>query len=79
MVEKLRDAARRAGVKIPLSAAERHGLVMRGRSSSEGVEVVAAMAAPRLLDADAVILATGGFQGNAAMMRTQFGPRRRDH
>ena len=27
------------------------------------------------LDADAVILATGGFQGNPAMMRDQFGPR----
>ncbi len=32
------------------------------------------MTASRMLDADAVILACGGFQGNPAMMRAHFGP-----
>jgi tricarballylate dehydrogenase len=38
------------------------------------VEIVSGEGVTTMLEADAVILAAGGFQGNAAMMRTQFGP-----
>jgi len=34
-------------------------------------------ASQQRFDADAVILASGGFQGNRAMMRAQFGPKAR--
>jgi tricarballylate dehydrogenase len=71
IVVKLADAARSAGVKFRYQS-EATRLVMAGHRivgvdirSSEGVTT---------LEADAVILASGGFQGNAAMMRAQFGP-----
>jgi tricarballylate dehydrogenase len=40
----------------------------------EGIEACAPDGGTMLLEADAVILATGGFQGDSATMRTQFGP-----
>ena len=39
-----------------------------------GVAVRSGDGATTTLDADAVVLASGGFQGNPAMMRAQFGP-----
>src|SRR5712664_1245317 len=73
IVEKLVDAAQRAGVKVlyqtavtDLVMAEGHRVCAVETQSSHGVTTA--------LKADAVILAAGGFQGNAAMMRTYFGP-----
>src|SRR5713226_432598 len=73
IVEKLVDAAQRAGVKIlhetavnALVMAEGHRVCAVETQSSHGVTTV--------LKADAVILASGGFQGDAAMMGTHFGP-----
>jgi len=73
IVEKLVDAAQRAGVKVlyqtavtDLVMAEGHRVCAVETQSSHGVTTA--------LRADAVILASGGFQGNAAMMRTYFGP-----
>jgi tricarballylate dehydrogenase len=73
IIEKLLDAAMRAGVKVlyetemtRLVIAEGHRIAGVGVQSSDGVTTT--------LDADAVVLASGGFQGNAAMMRAHFGP-----
>jgi tricarballylate dehydrogenase len=73
IVEKLADAAKAAGVKVLYeSALER--LVMTGNHRVSGVEVRSSDGVTTTLQADAVILACGGFQGNAAMMREHFGP-----
>jgi tricarballylate dehydrogenase len=72
VVDTLRDAASLAGVKFRYSCAASH-LVMPGERL-EGVEIFAPDRGTTLLEADAVILATGGFQGDAAMMGRQFGP-----
>jgi len=73
IVAKLADAAKRAGVRfryeseaIQLAMAEGHRIVGVDIQSSEGVTTT--------VDADAVILAAGGFQGNSAMMGAHFGP-----
>jgi tricarballylate dehydrogenase len=73
IVAKLADAAKRAGVKvrhesraIRLVTAEGHRIV--------GVDVQSSAGVTTTVDADAVILAAGGFQGNSAMMRAHFGP-----
>jgi tricarballylate dehydrogenase len=71
IVEKLSHAAKQAGVKIlyqtsavRLRMVERHvcGLDIQSGDSAT------------ILDADAIVLACGGFQGNAAMMGVHFGP-----
>ena len=71
IVEKLSDAARAAGVTFRYQAPAQRLLMRQGcvggvAFEADGRRVTA--------DADAVIVATGGFQGNAAMMRAQFGP-----
>jgi tricarballylate dehydrogenase len=74
IVEKLLEAAKKAGVRVlydsrvsRLLKKQAGGLVgVDIQSGDEGVATTA--------DADAVILACGGFQGNPAMMRAQFGP-----
>jgi tricarballylate dehydrogenase len=71
IVAKLRDAAKRAGVKIRYQT-EAIRLVMT-ESRLRGVEILSSDGVTSTLDADAVILATGGFQGNPAMMRAHFG------
>jgi tricarballylate dehydrogenase len=72
IVEKLADAAKRAGVKI-LYESRVHRLVMtEGRIG--GVEVRSSGGGTTIVDADAVIVASGGFQGNPDMMHAQFGP-----
>jgi tricarballylate dehydrogenase len=72
IVAKLLEAARRAAVKFiydsPVSR-----LVMAGGDRVSGVEA-RSRDGVTMLDADAVILACGGFQGNPAMMRAHFGP-----
>jgi tricarballylate dehydrogenase len=72
IVAKLREAARRAGVKFRYDSPVSRLLMAEGGRVS-GVEVRGPDGAATL-DADAVILASGGFQGNPAMMRAHFGP-----
>jgi tricarballylate dehydrogenase len=72
IVEKLRDAAKRAGVKIRYQT-QATRLVMAEDNRLRGVEVRSHDGVASTLDADAVILATGGFQGNPAMMGAHFG------
>jgi tricarballylate dehydrogenase len=72
IVAKLCAAAKQAGVKFlydsPVSR-----LVMAPGDRVSGVEARRSDGVI-LLDADAVVLACGGFQGNPAMMRAHFGP-----
>lgn len=72
IVEKLRDAAKQAGVRFAYDSPVNR-LIMTDRDRVSGVE---ARRSDGVIthDADAVILATGGFQGNPAMMRAHFGP-----
>jgi tricarballylate dehydrogenase len=72
-VEKLADAARKAGVKF-LYQSEATRLVMADGCVA-GVERRSGDGITTTLDADAVILASGGFQGNRTMMGAQFGPK----
>ena len=71
IVEKLSNAARRAGVKV-LYQCSATRLVMEGDRAC-GVDIRSGDDVATTLDADAVILASGGFQGNPAMMRAHFG------
>ena len=73
IVEKLAAAAQRAGVKICYETAL-NGLVMTEGHRVRGVETQSSDGVATAREADAVILACGGFQGNAAMMRKHFGP-----
>jgi tricarballylate dehydrogenase len=73
IVEKLAEAAKGAGVKVLYETAV-NGLVMADGHRVRGVETQSADGVTTTLDADAIILASGGFQGNSAMMRAQFGP-----
>ncbi len=74
IIERLRDAARRAGVRIQYeSQVTRLIMASDGRRVS-GIAVQCGDGIATTLNADAVILATGGFQGNSVMMRAHFGP-----
>lgn len=72
IVEKLLAAATSAGVKVRYQH-EAKGLVIGKDGRVSGIFVQSADGDTTTLDADAVILASGGFQGNSEMMRTQFG------
>jgi tricarballylate dehydrogenase len=74
IVTKLADAARRAGVKF-LYQSEATRLAMAEGQRVSGVDVQSSDGVTTIVDADAVVLASGGFQGNRAMMRAQFGPK----
>src|SRR6202030_1536842 len=71
IIEKLRYAAKRAGVKLRYQSEAIRLVMAEGRV--RGVEVRASYGIATTLDADAVVLACGGFQGNPAMVRTHFG------
>jgi tricarballylate dehydrogenase len=73
IVEKLLDAGKRAGMKVRYQAAVNR-LVLADGHRIGGVEIRSNDGTTTTLDADAVILATGGFQGDPAMMREHFGP-----
>jgi tricarballylate dehydrogenase len=73
IVARLADAARRAGVKFRYQSEATQLLMAEGHRVS-GVAIESSDGVIMTLDADAVVLASGGFQGNAAMMRAQFGP-----
>src|SRR5450755_24467 len=72
IVEKLAYAAKSAGVKV-LYESRVTRLVMADGHRVRGIEFQCSDGVTATLDADAVIRASGGFQGNAAMMRAQFG------
>ena len=71
IVEKLAAAAKTAGVRV-LYETEATRLVMTA-GRVRGIEIKSGNGAATMLAADAVILASGGFQGNPAMMRAHFG------
>ncbi len=74
IIERLAQAAGNAGVKfLYQSAATRLAMAEGPRVS--GIEVQSNDGITTTFDANAVILASGGFQGNPEMMRTQFGAR----
>src|SRR5216683_5670767 len=77
IVEKLSDAAKAAGVRIVYEAPATR-LVRSEEGRISGVEFALGESATAILDAGAVVLATGGFQGNAARMREQFGSKAGD-
>ena len=75
IVDKLLNAAKRAGVKI-FYESEATRLIMAAEDRRvSGVAVQRGDGVTTALDADAVVLATGGFQGNLAMMCAHFGAR----
>ena len=73
IVEKLVGAAQVAGVKVLYETAVT-GLVMAAGHRVCAVETQSSHGVTTALKADAVILASGGFQGNSAMMHAHFGP-----
>jgi tricarballylate dehydrogenase len=72
IVEKLSNAAKQAGVKFLYQTSAMRLRVVEDRVC--GLDIQSGDGATTTLDADAVVLASGGFQGNVAMMRAQFGP-----
>jgi tricarballylate dehydrogenase len=72
IVEKLSDAAKQAGVKFLYATSATRLQMVEDRV--RGIEIQSGDGATTTLEADAIILASGGFQGNAAMMRAHFGP-----
>ena len=71
IIERLGQAAKQADVAIRYASDATRLISSQGRIS--GIEFRSG-GATETLDADAVVLATGGFQGDAAMMQAQFGP-----
>jgi tricarballylate dehydrogenase len=71
IVEKLSDAAKQAGVKFLYAMSATRLRMAEGRV--RGLDIQSGDG-PTTLHADAVVLACGGFQGNAMMMGAQFGP-----
>ena len=71
IIEKLSRAASKAGVRF-LYQSEARRLTMVDHHVA-GIEIQSADGVVTTFDAAAVVLASGGFQGNAAMMRAQFG------
>jgi tricarballylate dehydrogenase len=69
LFDALWRAARDAGVEFRYGCALQRLVVDAGRVT--GVELDAA---PAVLKADAVVLASGGFEGNPDMLREHFGP-----
>jgi tricarballylate dehydrogenase len=72
IVEKLSHAARQASVKFLYETSATRLRMAEGRVV--GLDLQSGDGATTTLDADAVILACGGFQGSAAMMGAHFGP-----
>jgi tricarballylate dehydrogenase len=72
IVTKVLDAAKRAGVKVRYETSATR-LVMAEDNRVRGLGIRSSDGADTTIDAGAVIFASGGFQGNSAMMRAQFG------
>src|SRR6185312_9850381 len=71
IVERLGRSAKMADIAILYESAATRLILSQGRIS--GIELRSADGATSSLEADAVVLATGGFQGDSAMMQAQFG------
>ena len=71
IIEKLSHAAKQVGVKFLYATSAMRLRMVEGRV--RGLDIQSGDGATTL-DADAVVLACGGFQGNAAMMGAHFGP-----
>jgi tricarballylate dehydrogenase len=71
IVDTLADAARKAGVRFRYESSATGLVAQRHRISAVRIRSCDHVTA---VDADAVVLASGGFQGSLAMMRHQFGP-----
>ena len=74
IVEQLGAAAKAAGVTLRFESAA-SGLISSAAGQISGVTFRSEREGTATLNADAVILASGGFQGDAAMMQQHFGPR----
>jgi tricarballylate dehydrogenase len=72
IIAKLLDAAKQAGVGVRYQS-EAIRLAMSEGHRVCGVDVRCGDGTTTTLESDAVVLASGGFQGNPAMMRAQFG------
>jgi len=72
IVEKLTDAANKAGVEFRYQS-EATRLAMGEGHRVTGVDIQSGDGVTTTVDVDAVILASGGFQGSTSMMRTHFG------
>jgi tricarballylate dehydrogenase len=72
IIERLGQAAKTADVRIRYASAATRLILSQGRIS--GIALRSDDSTTTTLDADAVVLATGGFQGDGAMMQAQFGP-----
>ncbi|MBV9455942.1 MAG: FAD-binding protein [Bradyrhizobium sp.] len=72
IIERLSQAAKTADVRTRYASAATRLILSQGRIS--GIELRSEEGTTTSLDADAVVLATGGFQGESAMMQAQFGP-----
>ena len=70
IVEKLLESVKQAGVMVRYQSEAKRLIMAEGRVA--GIDIQSSDGAATTLDADAVILASGGFQGNPAMMRAQF-------
>jgi tricarballylate dehydrogenase len=73
IVERVSNAAKRAGVKVLYESPVKRLIMTEGHRVS-GVVVQCGDGVATTLNADAVILAAGGFQGSPSMMRAHFGP-----
>lgn len=71
IVEKLLAAVKNAGVKVRYEHEARALVMANGRVS--GIAIQPNGGGTATMDADAVILASGGFQGSPEMMRAYFG------
>ena len=72
IIERLGQAAKTADVRIRYASAATRLILSQGRIS--GIALQSDGGTTSTLAADAVVLATGGFQGDGAMMQAQFGP-----
>jgi tricarballylate dehydrogenase len=72
IVEKLTDAANKAGVEFRYQS-EATRLAMGEGHRVTGIDIQSGDGVTTTVDVDAVILASGGFQGSTSMMRTHFG------
>jgi tricarballylate dehydrogenase len=72
IIERLGQAAKTADITIRFASAARRLILNQSRIG--GLELRSEDGTTSPLDTDAIILATGGFQGDVAMMQAQFGP-----
>ncbi len=72
IIERLGQATKAADVTTRFASAATR--LMLSESKISGLELRSEDNTTTTLDADAIVLAAGGFQGDAAMMQTQFGP-----